>query len=341
VVLRIDDTPGNWKHLLEPYRRWFNDYFGPVQYSMDFRIKVGVFCAAVENVNPGNPMGYYGKLDRLGWLPYLNEHVGHLRKYNTGQILIWAATGINARGVNYRPDFDVMPPILEEGLAQLPAFFQSLGNKQFGFFARPNTIAYQQTNAKDSDVSFNPLDPMHLKMTDRRYQHLLKAGATAFYLDTYGADWGCFPDSAKGSVFYLKHLRELAGPDALLVTEFGFDAYHVYASIWPNMHDKSGHIPYGEYARWLVPGSVDFCRIFDMARAQRVWEEGAVPMVSDYMVNYELMQLQAKYVNADGSSRVRQDCRPYAKQSSIMPALLPQKNTEPVKPTDSVDSLFK
>ena len=341
MIMRVDDTPGDWKHLLLPYKKWFNDYLGPVRYSMDFRVKAGVFCGSLEGMSPTNPRGFYGQLDRQGWQPFINQRVGHLRKYNTGEILIWGATGISKRGVNYRPEFDVFPKILEDGLPQLKTYFQQLGNKRYGFFARPNTIAYQRSNAQDADVSFNPLDARHVRMADRRYENLLKAGATAFYMDTYGADWGCFPDSAKASVFYLKHLREKVGPDVLLVTEFGFDAFHVFAPIWPNRKDKLGHLPYGQYARWLVKGSVDFCRVDSVAGARRVWEKGAVPMLNDFAINNELMQLQKQFVNSDGSSKARNDCLVPVRLPTQNPRGLPSQKVAPLESIDRVDSLFK
>lgn len=341
MVLRIGDQPGDWKYLLEPYRKWFAEYFGPVRYSMDFRVKAGVSCCSVENVSPSNPLGLYGQMDRQGWLPYLKQRVGHLRNFNTGQVLIWGATGISSRGVNYRPDFDVLPPVLQNGLDQLKPFFHALGDKQFGFFSRPNTIAYQKSFDTDGDVAFNPQDLRQVRMADARYDNLRAIGATAFYLDTYGADWGNFPDAAKASVFYLKHLREKLGPDTLLVTEFGFDAFSVYVSIWPNIQDESGHKPYGEITRWLVPGSVDFCRVLNVSGAKRVWEQGAVPMVNDFMVNGELMQVQDQFVNPDGTSKVRSDCLVPANKPVLLAPMLPANKTPPAQKQAPVESLFK
>ncbi|MAX22973.1 MAG: hypothetical protein CMJ19_00600 [Phycisphaeraceae bacterium] len=342
IVLRLDQTPGDWKNLLEPYRQWFSQYYGPAQYHTDFRLKVGVFACYLEGVTPTNPRGYFHQLDRTGWLPYLRKQVGHLSKYNTGEVIIWGATGISQRGVNYRPDFDVMPPILEQGLDQLAPFFQSIGNKRFGFFARPNTIAYQETWAQDADVSFNPHDPKHVRMADKRYERLADKGATAFYMDTYGADWGAYPGAAKGSAFYLKHLRDKFGPDALLVSEFGFDVFSVYAMVWPNASDKLGQKPIGAFAQWLVPGSVEFCRAYHVDGVKRAWQMGAVPMINDFSVNTALMQMQNQYVNPDGSSKVRSDCQSPKVQAVSSPLGLPQQKTGPADQTTSpVDSLFR
>jgi hypothetical protein len=341
LVLRLADKPGDWKTLLEPYRAWFNSYYGNAKYRSDFRLKVGVFCCRLEGISPSNPRGYYHQLDHTGWIPFLRKQVGHLSKYNTGEVIIWGATGISERGVNYRPEFDVMPPVLEQSLNHLAPFFQSLGNKRFGFFARPNTIAYQKTWAEDADVSFNPFDPKQVKMADSRYDTFTNIGASAFYMDTYGADWGSFPGGAKGSAFYLKHLREKLGPDALVVTEFGFDVYSVYAMIWPNASDKLGKLPIGEFAQWLVPGSVEFCRAYSVEGVERAWQLGAVPMVNDFSVNTELMQIQSRYVNPDGSSKVRGDCQSPMNQAGVLPITLPQQKTGPAIQTSPVESLFR
>jgi hypothetical protein len=130
--------------------------------------------------------------------------------------------------------------------------------------------------------------------------------------------------SAEGAVFYLKHLRELAGPDCLVITEHGFDATHVFAAIWPSGEDDQGKRPLDEFARWLVPGSVEVVRVKNAEGARRAWAEGGTPLVNDSDVGPQLMAIQDEFVLANRASRVRPDVpAPGAKR--VEPA-------EPAKP---------
>jgi len=309
MVMRIDDTPGDWKHLFTPYKQWFNDYFGPVQYTCDFRVKVMSFIANIKERSPQNPLGMRHNFDRSGWGPYISAKLNPLRGHNISHVIFWSVTGSDPRGVNYRPEFNVMPAPAARTLPQLADFCRRNGFG-FGFFARPNTIAYKKSLTEDADVEWNPLNKYHVKMADNRFRDLYKQGATAFYLDTYGSSIGCEPYSAEGRVAYLKHLREGVGADPLIFIEHGFDAFHVYAAIWPSGQDKHGKRPIGPFAQWLIPGSLDVCRAHSIEGAKRTWQQGGVPIVNDVQVDETLMQLQRVYVNADRTSKVRKDCRP-------------------------------
>ncbi len=309
LVLRLDDTPGNWRHLLTPYQQWFRSYFGPVQYALDFRMKAASFASNLDLAKPDNPRGFRYGLDRMGWQPYLDARLKHLPACNVGEVIIWGVTGADPRGVNYRPEFNVLPPAVLRTMPLLADFCQR-GKMRFGFFARPNTIAYQRSAEEDGDVEWNPLDGQHEKMADERFKELFAAGARAFYLDTYGSSVGCEPGSVEGRIRYLKRLREKVGPDPLIVTEHGWDALHLFACIWPSGEDELGKRPLGEYVRWLSGGTVEICRAFSAAGAERAWREGGIPILNDSDINRELARLQSEYVHADGSSRVREDCWP-------------------------------
>ncbi len=343
MVLRTGST--DWKKLLLPYKKWFNQYLGPVQYNPDFRVKVATFCSNSSLITPTNSQGMRQGLDRQGWQAFLNKRLGHLQTYNVGHTLIWGATGASSRGVNYRPEFDVFPPVMTQGMPQLRDFFTQLGHKKFGFFARPNTLAYRKSWSKDADVEFHAVDPQHARMADTRFKKLIDQGATAFYLDTYGSATGCTPGSARATVFYLKRLRELAGPEKLIVTEHGFDGYHIFAAIWPVGKDKLGKKPLGAFARWLTLGSVEICRVHNIQGAQRTWVQGGIPILNDVSINAALMQMQKQYVNPDGSSRVRKDCLPplNVATSPLAPAHPTPQAPQPPLPTppSSPSTLFR
>lgn len=311
ITIRIDDTPGNWKHLLTPYKTWFNDYFGTeAAYNSDFRIKTLTACSNVDLITTSNPMGFRDNMDTTGWTSYLNTHIASLIGKNIGEVIFWGATGASDRGVNYRPEFDVFPPALANDMNTLRDYFaNTLDNKKFGFLARPNTIAYIKNNDDDADVSFNTFDPGHINMAQARFQNLINEGADAFYLDTYGSSVGCFPGSFEASLMYLQKLRELAGPDRLLLTEHGCDAFHVYAARWPGGGDTLGKKPFGldSYARWLIDKTVEVCRVYNYDGVERALEWGGIPLMNDYLISSSIMQLQATHVSTTGDSLVRTD----------------------------------
>ncbi|MAX26355.1 MAG: hypothetical protein CMJ19_17825 [Phycisphaeraceae bacterium] len=369
IVLRFAEKTANYtpdfRYLLSPYKNWFNAYYGPVQYSADFRIHVISVCSARnadDPIDPNNPYAFREGMDSLGWQSnFLNARVGSLASHNTGPIIFWSVTGMNPRGVNYRPDFDVFPQVVEDTLPDLREYFKTtLSGKRFGFFARPNHIAYQQTNEIDNVANFNPFDYTHLRMANRRFERLRDQGVTSFYLDTYGAGWGAYPGSDEAGVYYLKQLRAEMGPDIELFTEFGFDATHLFAAIWPRsttmgtieMRDEPTpsvdddmrvdlHLPLGNapeepltYYRWLNPGATEVCRVLgyqkqgqDLPFTQEfggrnegyprtpaeqmndIWNRGAIPLYGDWLIGGGAMTIQEQYVNPDGSSKVRTDCR--------------------------------
>ncbi|MCC6580263.1 MAG: hypothetical protein IT440_07455 [Phycisphaeraceae bacterium] len=297
----------DWRVLLEPYKRWFNDWYGPATYRCDFRVKVATFCANAELVSLDNPYGMRHGLAEEGWMELIKTRLLAMRQWDVGAVLIWGVTGASKRGANYRPEFNVMPPLLREQLPLLREFCRRT-NMSLGFFARPNAIAYKRSIQTDETVEWNPLDPDHIKMSDERFDDLRQQGASAFYLDTYGSSVGSFPLSGEGAVMYLKHLRAKVGPDALIVTEHGFDALHVFAMNWPSGEDDLGKRPLGDFARWLTAGTVELCRVKGPQGAQRAWAEGGVPLVNDSDMNEAIARLQKGFVRDDGNSRLRTDC---------------------------------
>lgn len=307
VVFRVDDTPKDWKHLLTPYKTWFNGYFGDkAHYNVDFRIKLMNTPSNGQLIKPDNPFGTRGKIDTEGWEPFIKERMGGIAKYPgvASHIVFWSILA-DPRGVNYRPDFNVMPPVTRETLPRLRQWCRD-NNMGFGWFARPNCIAFKRTWDQDAGITWNPLEPWQVQIADERYLDLVKQGCTSFYMDTYGNTWERIPGGAEGNVAYLRHLRELLGPDNFFFIEHGFDAQHLYAPIWPPGGDAHGKSPFDEYARWLCAGTVEICRVNDLEGAKRAWEGGAIPFALP--LNDELVALQKRYVQDDWTSVKRPDC---------------------------------
>lgn len=257
------------------------------------RLAILIFLLVPAAAGSGNTHSITaGDLAGGGWSETLASLVNLPAGFS--HLVFWPATA-DKRGGNYRPEFDVLPPAVENSWDLLRQFAADR-QLQLGWFSRPSGIAYRKTWDADAIVPFNASDPAHVAMCDARFDRMQALGCTAYYLDTYGAS---------GDASYLKHLRDRYGRRLLLITEGGFDVQHVYAAQWPNAQD--GKRPLGEYARWLMPGTFEVCRCFSLDGAKRAWAEGGVPIVSTSLVNADLMAAQAQVVNADGSSKVRSD----------------------------------
>ncbi|MCY2991012.1 MAG: hypothetical protein NTY19_24515 [Planctomycetota bacterium] len=78
-------------------------------------------------------------------------------------IIIWALGGWDPRGAMYRPDFDILPPAVEQNIPQMRQAFED-SNVRMGVCTRPGEIAFRGTWTQDWTVRINPDDPQHLEI---------------------------------------------------------------------------------------------------------------------------------------------------------------------------------
>jgi hypothetical protein len=261
--LKLRVSPNrDWKHLLEPYREHFRQTFGPVRYKADYRW-IAMDCIN-GGVSPGNPYGYMDnwlgrRFDRPEGIREFCDKVIPALKENGGQgVIIWAPSGGEPRGALYRPDFDVLPPVVEANWATLAKRFHEAGLK-LGVSTSPALLAVRQDWKTDMMISSNADDPGHREMILRRFQNMVKKGCTLFYLDCVGYDLE--------HVKMMRFLRENLGPDVLTFSEYQCDAMLVYSGGFSETNFLGGtpggtpRYQFGpgpqkwEIYQWLVPGA--------------------------------------------------------------------------------------
>ena len=154
--------------------------------------------------------GVFRRFDTLaGCKDYVAKVVPPMRQANFQGMIMWQPQGINPRGVQYRPDFDVFPP---ETLANLPILVNGFKNAglKIGLLARPGVViaASGSTDyllrASDSEVQLADLG--------KRLKWATNNGFGGFYLDSFIEDG---PDQN-----ILKFIRNQLGREVQTFTEF-------------------------------------------------------------------------------------------------------------------------
>jgi hypothetical protein len=214
-----------WQYLLEPYRDHFQTTFGPAQYKADHRwIATDYVNKSQEAISPTNPYGFHDGARRIDTaegasrfcdtiIPALEQHAGQ-------GVILWGQGGDDPRRAMYRPDFDVLPPEVEQNWPQLKDRFTA-DNLKLGVCTRPRHLAVRRDWRHDQIIDINPDDAGHRAMLWRRFENMIGKGCTLFYLDSFGAS---FED-----VKLMRHLREKMGPDILTFAEHQCDAIFPYS----------------------------------------------------------------------------------------------------------------
>lgn len=264
MTLRVS-TDRRWTHLLDPYREHFRATFGPVRYRADVRPIAQYVAADGAHGGPGtdNPAGWsWYMLDRPEFdspqgARGLNAFIAHataaLERARAQGIIIWNLTGHHPRGCNYRPDFDVLPPGLQQHLGDLRGL--RTAGYRLGALARPGQIATPGTWDQDILVEVSPDAPSQMEAVWTRFRNLIDAGFSCFYLDSFGEDFEDFR--------IMQALRERLGPDTLTFTEFWTDVSLVHSGGYLELDVDVAQMRYSEFwhrlqlwemCRWLCPG---------------------------------------------------------------------------------------
>jgi len=261
----------DWKHLLEKYREHFQKTFGPVQYKLDARfIGTDYLNGGAPSISPTNPYGFRPgprRIDTLmGAQTFCNSTIPALKQANGQGIIVWGQTGEDPRGGMYRPDFDVLPPEVEENWQSIAGRFKAAGLK-LGVATRPRDMAVKLDWKTDQIIPINPDDPAHRDMLWRRFSNMLSRGCTLFYLDSFGDS---FED-----VKLMKSLRQKLGPSILTFSEHQSDAMLPYSGGYSetSFTDGSDGKPAGyrlwsgeqnwQIYQWLCPGAQMAGRLFE------------------------------------------------------------------------------
>ena len=311
----------DWKHLLQPYKEFFNATFGdptasPVRYKSDYRPLVQAVLADPPSIKPDNPFGFHGETRRLDLAEGVQKFCDMVLpglKEATGQgAILWALGGFNSRGAMYRPDFDVLPPEVEQHLPQLITNFVNAGFRP-GLCARPGQLATPGDWKTDRVLRINAADPDHLKLMGDRFHRMISQGFTVFYLDSFG--------SRLEEVRAMAYFRKRMGPDIQTFVEHPCDMVlpcsGAYLELQFDEKTNRYHLlwdleQFWQIAQWLAPGvqavaanRVDVTKLpKDFESPYRfLFRNHITPLSPDWRVKKEAAELRAltdEFLTADG-----------------------------------------
>lgn len=321
MLMRVSPDK-DWKHLLAPYKEHFNATFGdptlgPVHYKADFRPMAMMSISDAASITKDNPLGFHGDARRVdlpeGMKKFCDTVVPGLVAGNGQGMIIWALGGWEPRGAMYRPDFDILPPIVEQNIPQMRQAFKD-GNVRMGVCTRPGEIAFRGTWTQDWTVRINPDDPQHLEIMWGRFKKMIDQGFTLFYLDTFGSSFN--------DIRAMQYYRQKMGPDIQTFVEHPCDVMLAYSGAYMevNYSEKAnvyeifwGLDRFWEISQYLMPGA-------QAAAVSRVEEkklpEGferpyhflmrkhIAPFAPDYMIKGQAKELKAitdEFLDANGA----------------------------------------
>ncbi|MCX5683751.1 MAG: hypothetical protein NT049_08705 [Planctomycetota bacterium] len=234
-----------------------------VRYKADYRwIATDYLNHSQKAVSPTNPYGFHGGYRRIdtaeGAKAFCDTVIPTLKQQGGQGVIIWGQAGDDPRGGMYRPDFDVLPPEVEQQWPTLAARLKAEGLK-LGVTTRPRDMAVRRDWKTDEIISINPDDPGHREMLWRRFDNMMKKGCTLFYLDSFG--------TSLEDVKLMQFLREKLGPgiltfceqqcDAIMPTSGGYSetTLHAEPQDQPPRYRLWSGLREWEVYQWLAPGS--------------------------------------------------------------------------------------
>jgi hypothetical protein len=283
VHLRIS-TDTSMPHLIEPYKKLYDQHFPKLFYHPDNRALVQFAAVDVSLVTPNNPLGYNGnsrRFDtRLGTIAFVNMVTPRLKRANGLGCIFWALGGYNPRGCMYRPDFDIFPPAVQANIPELVKDFQSYGLR-LGLCARPGDGVKPVDATHDTTYRLSADDSQQMATLLQRFANARSMGFDIFYCDSIG----CL---GLNDVHIIQKIRDAVGPDVLLYTEFCTDLTLPFAGRYCEWDGKNvswaDTNTYQEF-RFLCPDSTWLA----LSRTkQQIPPEYAqlklTPLVEDYLV---------------------------------------------------------
>ena len=277
--------------LLQPYKDFLRSKL-PVQYNPDARPWTSFTSINTSSIRPDNPYGYNDagtnlirRFDKLtGCQDYITKLVGPLTTNGYQGIILWQPQGINPRGVQYRPDFNVWPSVSVPNIPVLFGGFTSAGLR-LGLQARPSVTVTSATWDTDTLTGLNDLkyswDDLSVRLkwaTDR--------GVTAFYLDSFV--------NSQTDHAVLQKMRTQLGSEVQLFTEGTTILSLPLAGVYlPFTYTNGSYVFYKNYAafKFIYP-EANYFAIFGgtlppggyQALYTYMFQNKLSPVVEDYRV---------------------------------------------------------
>jgi hypothetical protein len=237
----------NLSSLLASYLRDYHAIAGPLQYDPDDRPLLEFAGIDSSYVTAVNPFGYNGpqrRLDLNGGTRLFERMVSRANSVTDGTIF-WQPQGINPRGVEYRPDFDVWPgPVpLPNGetsdvQANLPNLIQWYlsHHLRFGLCARPADVIVPLNSKADYTIQLDAGDTRRMAELLARFDATAKRGVNLYYLDSFGFDLN--------SVRIMRQIRARLGRKIPTFSEMTCDLMLPFSGLYTQpefQHPSSGN----------------------------------------------------------------------------------------------------
>jgi len=194
VCVRVADHPDDWMRTLLPYREYFHELYGPVQYERDDRPVALVAAAGEWEITEDNRYGFlpqHGRPDRDGFGPFAAKMRSLRRDWD--RIMIWKPSGV------YQNHDDVGLPYQfttnwltgdEDGHAMGDAIEQlsTVPGPDFhmGLWWGHAAVVMTEWNPQPEHIEpFDPDNPDHRQRALAEIDLAAAAGATMVGLDNY------------------------------------------------------------------------------------------------------------------------------------------------------------
>lgn len=265
VTVRFDRTPEEWVRTLLPYRDFFREHFGGVQYQRRTHAIMGYSTSQETLLSSNNPYGFRAehlRPDRHGWEPMVNQI---LDAGDWPEILLIKPSGeyLVNRGWNYPfkmlTQLETTPELRtafnpDIGLASIPR----QGRELTLWWGRALQVAEEWDPAYCH--SFNPTSESDRRLAFDELDLARQLGATGIGLDAFSHDivpvWESYAWLRDMSIAYPEM--------SFYVEPIACDAVHTLAPTWVRGWDESRDVeePEGVYritgphmlADFLLPG---------------------------------------------------------------------------------------
>lgn len=253
------DSSMDWKVLLQGYKNDVRTVFPTVTYETDARPVAQFARIDVSHVRPDNPYGYddggtnlKSRFDKLaGCQDYISTVVPLLLSANYQGIIFWQPQGINPRGVQYRPDFDIFPAETYPNLPTLFGGFTSVG-MSVGLLARPGQEIVATSPTTDGLLPFATLQDA-IDDIEPRIAWALGQGVSKFYIDSFvNTELRLYDHNL------MQAIRQAVGNGGTFC-EFSTVLSMAFSSVYAELIYQSGKFilnPQIPFLRWIFPEAV-------------------------------------------------------------------------------------
>ncbi|TVQ63406.1 MAG: hypothetical protein EA378_02115, partial [Phycisphaerales bacterium] len=245
---RDDSTDHDWLRTLTPYRTYFHDQFGPVQYERNTMPVRGVILAQNAQARDNNPYGYINndlRSDIRGLKPTA-DHLQRFAEQGWSRMMLWAPSGVFQHHQNLNFPFQFITPLLDRPasartLHELAAVGRDV---DLGlWWGRSHQVMHGWDNGQFERL--DPNNPTHLQAARAELSAARQINASTIGLDAFA-----YMPPAEAYA-WVRQMRQ-ENPGVLFVTEHSqADFLHTIAPTYIAGHNKfSPHV----LADFLNPG---------------------------------------------------------------------------------------